>query len=158
MQEDVERAYKIYGQHPEYVKGKLVKCPVGRTPVDVTLGSTELKQKLSTDVMEIHGKKFLVTVIDPLQLTLQTAVENESKQVLGMGLQGHLMTLRSQVFEPTLVYADPHSTFRSMQRDFPGVEVDIEGAGDYVPKVDVKIRRLKEGRSRVDCSGNCPGH
>jgi hypothetical protein len=116
-----------------------VKHAGGRTPVDVTLGSTVLKQKLSTDVMEIHGKKFLVTVIDPLQLTLQTAVENESKQVLGMGLQGHLMTLRSQVFEPTLVYADPHSTFRSMQRDFPGVEVDIGGAGDYVPKVDVKI-------------------
>jgi hypothetical protein len=24
MQEDVERAYRIYRQHPEYVKGKLV--------------------------------------------------------------------------------------------------------------------------------------
>jgi len=93
MQEDVERAYKIYGQHPEYVKGKLVKRTVGRMPIDVTLCSTELKQKLSTDVMEIDGKKFLVTVSDPLHLTLQTAVENESKQVLGMALQGHLMTL-----------------------------------------------------------------
>jgi hypothetical protein len=86
MQEDVERAYKIYGQHPEYVKGKLVKCTVGRMPVDVTLRSTEQKQKLSTDVMEIDGRKFLVTVSDPLHLTLQTAVENESKQVLGMAL------------------------------------------------------------------------
>ena len=86
MQEDVERAYKIYGQHPEYVKGKLVKHTVGRMPVDVTLRSTEQKQKLSTDVMEIDGRKFLVTVSDPLHLTLQTTVENESKQVLGMAL------------------------------------------------------------------------
>jgi hypothetical protein len=31
-----------------------------------------------------------------------------------------------------------------MQRDFPGVEVDVGGARDYVPKVDAKIRRLKE--------------
>jgi hypothetical protein len=61
-----------------------------------------------------------------------------------MGLQGHLMTLRSRGFEPTVVYADPHSTFRSMQRDFPRVEVDVGGARDYVPKVVAKIRRLKE--------------
>jgi len=94
--------------------------------------------------MEIDGKKFLVTVSDPLHLTLQTAVENESKQVLGMGLQGHLMTLWSRGFEPTIVYVDPHSTFRGMQRDFPRVEVDVGGARDYVPKVDAKIRRLKE--------------
>jgi hypothetical protein len=43
--------------------------------------------------MEIDGRKFLVTVSDPLHLTLQTAVENESKRVLDMALQGHLMTL-----------------------------------------------------------------
>jgi hypothetical protein len=85
MQEDVERAYKIYGQHPEYVKGKWVKRTAGRMPIDVTLRSTEVKQKLSTDVMEVDGEKNLVTVSDPLQLTLQTTVENESKQVLGMG-------------------------------------------------------------------------
>jgi hypothetical protein len=144
MQEDVERAYRIYGQHPEYIKGKSVKCTVGRMLIDVMLRSTKLKQKLSTDVMEIDGKKFLVTVSDPLHLTLQTAVENESKQVLGMGLQGHLVTLWSRGFEPTIVYVDPHSMFRGMQQDFPGVEVDVGGARDYVPKVDAKIRRLKE--------------
>jgi len=140
-----EHAYKIYSQHPEYVKGKLVKCAVGRTPVDIMLRSTERKQKLSMDIMEIDGKKFLVTVSDPLQLTLQTAVEKESKQVLGMGLQGHLMTLWSRGgFEPTVVYANLHSTFRSMQHDFLGVEVDVGGASDNVPKVDIKIRCLKE--------------
>jgi hypothetical protein len=48
MQEDVERAYKIYDQHPEFIKDKLVKHTVGRIPIDVTLRSTELKQKLST--------------------------------------------------------------------------------------------------------------
>jgi hypothetical protein len=34
---DIERAYKIYGQHPEYVKGKLAKKTIGRVPVDMTL-------------------------------------------------------------------------------------------------------------------------
>jgi hypothetical protein len=58
-------------------------------PVNATLRSAELKQKLLTDMME----KFLITVSDPLQLTMQTAVENKSKQELGKGLQGHLLTL-----------------------------------------------------------------
>ena len=28
--------------------------------------------------------------------------------------------------------------------DFPGVEIDTVGAGDYVDKVDAKIRHIKE--------------
>ncbi len=42
------------------------------------------------------------------------------------------------------MYTDPHSTFRTMTQDFPGVKIDIGGAGDYVAKVDAKIRRIKE--------------
>jgi hypothetical protein len=62
----------------------------------MTLCSSEQKQKLSMDMMEIDGKEFFMMVSDPLQLALQTSVENESKQVLGMGLQGRLMTLWSR--------------------------------------------------------------
>jgi hypothetical protein len=45
---------------------------------------------------------------------------------------------------PTIVYADPQSAFRSMTNMFPGVIIDISGAGDHVWKVDAKIRRIKE--------------
>ena len=31
-----------------------------------------------------------------------------------------------------------------MTQEFAGVEVDVGGAGDYVPKVDARIRRIKE--------------
>jgi len=31
-----------------------------------------------------------------------------------------------------------------MTQEFPGVEIDVGGVGDYVEKVDVKIRRIKE--------------
>jgi hypothetical protein len=36
-----------------------------------------------------------------------------------------------------------------MTQDFPGVEIDVGGAGDYVPKVDAKIRRIKETYRKV---------
>jgi hypothetical protein len=36
-----------------------------------------------------------------------------------------------------------------MTQDFPGVEIDVGGAGDYVPKVDAKICRIKETYRKV---------
>jgi hypothetical protein len=94
--------------------------------------------------MHVDAKKFLITVCDPLNLTIQTKIENEGRMMLGMALQGQLALLRSRGFIPSIVYTDPHSTFRSMTQDFPGVEIDVGGTGDYVAKVDAKIRRLKE--------------
>jgi hypothetical protein len=101
------------------------------------------------DVMHIDGHMFLVSVTDPLNLTLQTKVMSENKLELGMALQGHMAVLRSRGFEPSTVYTDPHSLFRSMTQDFPGVEMDIGGAGDYVSKADAKIRRIKETYRKV---------
>jgi hypothetical protein len=31
-----------------------------------------------------------------------------------------------------------------MTQDFPGVEIDVGGAGDYVSKVDAKLGELKK--------------
>jgi hypothetical protein len=99
----------------------------------------EKEQKLHTDVMSLDAVKFLVTVSDPLNLTMQTWIRNEGKTEMGMALQEQLGLLWSRAFRPVIVYADPHSTFRSLMYDFPRVEVDVGGAGDYVPKVDAKI-------------------
>jgi hypothetical protein len=68
-----------------------------------------------------------------------------------MALQGQSALLHSRGFIPSIVYTDPHSTFRSMTQDFPGVEIDVGGAGDYVAKVDAKIRRIKETYRTVKC-------
>jgi hypothetical protein len=61
-----------------------------------------------------------------------------------MVLQGQFIVLRDRGYVPIIVYSDPQSAFRSMTQDFPGVEIDIGGAGDYVAKVDAHIRRVKE--------------
>ena len=105
--------------------------------------------RLSADVMHIDGHMFLVSVAAPLQLTLQSHTENESRTSLGMALQGQLGTFRSRGFVPRIVYTDPHSTFRAMTEDFPGVEIDPGGKGDYVPQVDAKIRRKKDTYRKV---------
>jgi hypothetical protein len=94
--------------------------------------------------MHIAGFKFLVSVIEPLQLTIQAPLENETADQLGLALQGHLSLLRVRGFQPNIVYVDPQSGFRALKNSFPGVLIDDGGASDYVPKVDGKIKRIKE--------------
>jgi hypothetical protein len=55
-----------------------------------------------------------------------------------------LNLLCSRGFIPTVVHTDPQSAFRALVGQFPEVVIDIGGAGDYVSKVDAKIRRIKE--------------
>ncbi len=38
------------------------------------------------------------------------------------------------------------SAFRTMTQDFPGVEIDVGGAADFMAKVDAKIGRIKGNR------------
>ena len=94
--------------------------------------------------MHIDENNFLVTTSDPLQLTQQCYLTSESANQLGLGLQGLINKLRSRGFNPTIVYTDPGSGFRALTTAFPGTLIDISGAGNYVAKVDVKIRRIQE--------------
>jgi hypothetical protein len=82
--------------------------------VNVSRRSVDKSLRLSTDVMHIDGDMFLISVTEPLNLMLESHIENEGKLALGMGLQGQLAVLRSRVFLPEIVYTDPHSMFRSM--------------------------------------------
>jgi hypothetical protein len=104
----------------------------------------ERLQTLHTDVMHIDSHKFLVSLVEPLQLTIQTLLKNEMADQLGVGLQGQLSLIQASGFQPTVVYVDPQTGFRAIKDMFPGVLIDDSGAADHVPKIDVRIRWLKE--------------
>jgi hypothetical protein len=42
------------------------------------------------------------------------------------------------------VYVDPQTGFQAIKNLFPGILIDDSGVADNIPKVDVKIRCLKE--------------
>jgi hypothetical protein len=75
---------------------------------------------------------------------LQCKIEQETQQVLGITLQGKLELLCSRGFVPTIVHTYQLSAFCALTTQFPGVVIDVGGAGDYVSKVDAKIRHIKE--------------
>jgi hypothetical protein len=68
----------------------------------------------STDVMHLDGEKFLATVCELLQLTIQCRIKQETQNILGLTLQGQLELLRSRGFIPTTVHTDPQSVFRML--------------------------------------------
>jgi hypothetical protein len=72
---DVHRAFELYGIHPEYVCGKMVKKKASRAVIDGNIILDERKQMLYTDVTYIDGSKFFVMVCKLLQLTLQCKIK-----------------------------------------------------------------------------------
>jgi hypothetical protein len=61
-----------------------------------------------------------------------------------MAGQSHLSVLRARGYGHTVVYTDHQSAFRTTVNDFPGVEIDVGRAGDYMDKVDAKVWHIKE--------------
>jgi hypothetical protein len=143
-EEDVRWAYRLFGPLVGFVRGKTTCKKVSMAVPDDDLITDQKRQVLLADIMHLDGQKFLVSVSEPLQLTLQMPVANESQTTLGMALQSQLEVYRSRGFAPVRVHVDPHSTFQTLTTKYPGVVIDSSGAGDHVPKVDIKIRRLKE--------------
>jgi hypothetical protein len=94
--------------------------------------------------LHISGQKLLVSVSQPLALTLVQPVPLLTKEILGKALQAHVNTLRSRGFEPRRIYVDPQKPLQSLRGSFPGTDIDVSGAGDHLNMVDTKIRRLKE--------------
>jgi hypothetical protein len=134
----------MYRTLPEYIQGKLTKKTVGRLCVDDTLRAEIKNQQVYTDEMHVDGVCFLVSVSVPLYLRLQCKIEIEGSTEVGMALQAHLAILRSWGFVPTVVNTDYASVFRAITQVFPGVEIDIAGAEEYVAMIDSHICWMKE--------------
>jgi hypothetical protein len=94
--------------------------------------------------MHFDQNSFFVSVAEPMQLIMLNHIKNEEVDSLGEALQDQLNLLRELSFQLNLVYIDPASGLMSLCTQFPGVVIDPCGAGDYVPKIDIRIRQLKE--------------
>jgi len=101
-------------------------------------------QEMTADVMQAAGQKLLVSISKPLGLLLVQPLQSLSRDSLGKSLQAQLNTLRSRGFDARRLYVDPHKTLASLQGQYPGVEIDLSGAGDHLNMIDTKIRQMKE--------------
>jgi hypothetical protein len=144
---DVRKAFEVdsvHGSTPAMSKGKGVNRRVHRLQTDDDLKMGVVKQQLYSDVMHCDDRKFLVSVAEPLHVTMSTPIERETVHCLGTALQEHIDTLREKGFNTVRVHCDPQRALEALSGRFPGTEIDTQGAGDHLSIVDNKIRRIKE--------------
>jgi hypothetical protein len=150
--DDISRFYTVYGPQVEALRGKTTRSHAKTRVMSDEGSKMQLTyQDMVMDVMHVAGQKFLISICTPLGLLLVCHVETQTAQELGRGVQKHLNTLRSRGFDSKRIMADPHKSFESLQGSFPGVEIDLSGAGDFLDRIDTKIRRVKELMRSVIC-------
>jgi len=88
------------------------------------------------------GKSFLLSLatstIDPLDLLIVARVDDQKGSTLKGAIEEQMELLKGRSFEVVEVITDPQSSLIGI----PGV--NCTGTGDHVPKLDVKVRRLKK--------------
>ena len=143
---DIKLYYEIYGQPVEEVRGKMTaSSKVNKSNnYDEGVKMQLTFQDMTSDVMYAGGKKFLISIASPLELIITVPVLTLGILTLGNALQSHLDLIRMFGFEAKLVRVDPLKALAALRGKFPGTEIDITGAGDHLPKVDIRIRRIKE--------------
>jgi hypothetical protein len=148
---DVRNFFEIYGQPVESLRGKQTKIPIReKDNFDAGVKMQVTIQTMTVDVMEAGGRKFLISLSEPLQVLVNVPVTNLTIAKLGEALQKHLDLLRMFGFSVQVVYTDPLKALVALRGSFPGVEIIAAGAGDHLPKIDIRIRRVKEmGRSVI---------
>ena len=95
-------------------------------------------------MMHLAGKKFLVSLLSTLQIVLAVPVTVLRREALGKALQSHIDLVRMFGFDVRIVFVDPFKALVGLRGSTSGVEIQPTGAGDHLPKLDIRIRRLKE--------------
>ena len=142
--EHIRNYFDTYGAMVESVRGKTTKQHVKVTESNAKIGKQRTMQTLTSDVMFADEEMFLISIASPLELTVCSHVSSTNKTQLGKAIQTQINLLRSRGFEVAKIFVDPQPALKAIQFSFPGIEIDVSGAGDHLDKVDAKIRRIKE--------------
>jgi len=144
--QDIKNYFEIYGTPFASIRGKTTqdKHITKRDVYDDGLREQVTLQEQVSDVMYVARKKFLISLLSPLQVIVVVPLASLSQEVLGRALQDHIDLVRMFGFNVRIVFVDPFKSLVALRDRIPGVEVQPTGAGDHLPKLDIRIRRLKE--------------
>jgi len=144
--QDIKHYFEIYGTPIAAIRGRTTqdKYITRRDDFDSGLLEQVTMQEMVADIMHVAGAKFMVSLSSPLQIVLMVPTPSLSKIALGRALQQHIDLLRMFKFNARIVFVDPFKSLVGLRGTIPGVEVQATGAGDHLPKLDIRIRRIKE--------------
>ena len=142
---DIKRHFEIYGDSPAYLRGKMTDRKASTTnQIDEGIWEQRKQQTLVSDVMHVMRKQYLVSVAQPLQLTITAPCKTLDVDGMGQALTSHINLLDSHGFKAKRVIIDPQRGLIALKGKMGDVEIDPVGAGDHLHVVDSCIRRIKE--------------
>jgi hypothetical protein len=142
---DVSIADDLYGPVLAQVRGKTTKRKSTSDPSwDAEAKCQQTYQTMISDIMYVKQKPYLVSMSQPLNLTMATKLESELTEVLGRAVTDQINLVKSRGFEVRRLRIEPQASMKALTGRLPGVEVDVTGAGDHLDILDNKIRRIKE--------------
>jgi len=142
--QDIKNYFEIYGTPIAAIRGRTTQDGhiTRRDTFDAGL-MEQIVQEMVADVMHVAGAKFVISLASPLQILLVIPTPSPSRLALGRALQEHINLIRMFGFDARIVFVDPFKSLVGLRGSIPGVEVQATGAGDHLPKLDVRIRRVK---------------
>ena len=154
--DDVRRAEQIYGQDLAEIKGKstLTKTPALEV---IRTTPTETEQQIAhVDIMFVAKKPFLITVFTETEYTMVTRIKSRHAKDIAPALSRHILEMRKQGFKTDIVRSDGEAGVitdaeTNLQLLKLGITVDPCGPGEAIPRVERKIRVIKE-RARCLCA------
>ena len=98
--------------------------------VNEGLKSQRKRQVLKSAVLHINGEQFLMTVARPLKLSIISHLKGMAMEEMAVAMQSQINLVQSKEYACTHIFLDPQGSFVTLQNKFPGVRVDVTGAGD----------------------------
>lgn len=145
--DDVIRANDIYGPAVPSLKGKTnSQRPIAVKIPELNNLHAKRSQTLHVDIMFVGECKFLISVSSPLELTMITTIDDRSSQTLQRDLLEQIHFYQVKNFKITHILSDGEGAITTMTNVLNelGITLNIAAPGQHVPKVERKIRQIKE--------------
>lgn len=141
---DVAVASDIYGPQVASIRGKYTKRKFNNPPPDQSL-IEQSDQVMYLDIMYVSTQPYMVALVTPLFLTLSVPMLNESSMSMISCTSDIMNTIKTKGFTISTIMCEPQSAVAAISTHLgPGVSMNVVGATDHLPILDVKIRRIKE--------------
>jgi hypothetical protein len=143
---DVYRAARILGPDLQVVKGKATKRKLKPIRPEPTLKLALTEQTLYSDIMHVLKIPFLISVSQPLGLTLATHLPNKGTASLIGGFKQQFAAMAGQGFKVKSVAFDEESAIGPAGDSIRAMGAQIEQVphGTHVEVVERKQRVIKE--------------
>jgi hypothetical protein len=143
---DVRRMQDIYGPHLGDLKGKTKKSKPSVTDIEAIEPFMRESQSLEEDIMFVEGIPFFISLSTPLDLIIATEIKSRTASALWSAQQRHLAIYKSEGFNVHKIFFDREGGISKIEVGLmeQGYRLQQMGAGAHVPRIEAKIRVMKE--------------